>query len=50
MFYHDSKDSVEILKSSLDNFSQLSGLNISHSKSSPYLSGIDAKLQNTLKD
>ena len=50
LFCHVDKDSVGILKSSLDKFSSLSGLKTNHTKSSIYLSGIDGNLKSAIRE
>nr|TKS17240.1 hypothetical protein D5086_0000020710 [Populus alba] len=48
LFCRADIDSIQVLKRSLDNFSQLSGLHINLDKSSLYLSGIDANRRSTI--
>jgi hypothetical protein len=48
LFCRADIDSVQVLKTSLDSFSMISGLNINLAKSSLYLSGIDANRKSTI--
>ncbi|KAJ6889557.1 hypothetical protein NC652_030338 [Populus alba x Populus x berolinensis] len=48
LFCRADIDSIQVLKSSLDKFSMVSGLNINLDKSSLYLSGVDANRRNTI--
>ena len=48
LFCHADIGSIGVLRSSLDNFTKLSGLTINFAKSSMYLSGIDEGMQHTI--
>jgi hypothetical protein len=48
LFCHADLELIRVLKSSLDRFSKLSGLNINLAKSSLYMSGIDGRLRSSI--
>jgi hypothetical protein len=48
LFCHADLESIRVLKSSLDRFLKLSGLNINLAKSSLYMSGIDGRLRSSI--
>lgn len=50
MFCHADIESIMVLKSSLDRFSKLPGLNINLAKSSLYLSGVDGSLRSNIQN